>query len=445
MTPDGTSHDLTEAVVGAGVSGCSSARFLRQVFGSGVPIDVYESESVGGTMATAWLNGQEYEMGEEVCPEPGSEGEEVVFEESKWFLVNIVKLLWRYGLDYIRTKGWLDAHMHNFLKIYQLQARAQCSRSAERLLQEAGGLDLAQLTQLSISDALREVGIGQLFLDEMVTPIVRLTYGQDTNVSAFAGMMALTAVHSDLWAVEGGNKLLCSGLLYSAKVNLIKGKVTAITSKRRLLRTGEELLLYELSYEDGPGHGYGLYDIVVVTAGEISGSGGPTVRRQPRVVTLVDGCLNTSSFGRHSPDSLPDSLILTASRSPTTVMATMVTRGVRSLPDPLPQPPCARTWRLLSAEPLTRETLDHLFPSVRAVRQSRWLSGVPNPIAVQRHPSFAVHGHLYRLSPSEGATGTAELAVIWAQNAAMLAHRRWHRGSEREGRSVPRGSLRLEL
>ncbi|GCC39608.1 hypothetical protein chiPu_0023624, partial [Chiloscyllium punctatum] len=208
---------------------------------------------------------------------------------------------------------------------------------------------------------------------------------------------------------------------------------------------GEELLLYELSYEDGPGRGYGLYDIVVVTAGEISGSGVPTVRHQPRVVTLVDGCLNTSSLGHRSRDPPRDSLILTATRSPPTVMAAMVTTSVSSLPDPPPQPPCARTWRLLSAEPLTRETLGHLFPSVRAVRQSQWLSRVPSPIPAQRRPPFAVHGHLYHLRPSEAATGTAELAVIWAKNAAILAHRRWHGGSERGGQSAARRSLRLEL
>ncbi|XP_048449603.1 prenylcysteine oxidase 1-like isoform X2 [Rhincodon typus] len=459
-------------VVGAGISGCSSAQSLRQVFGSGVRIDVYESETVGGTMATDSLNGLEYEMGasalhplnthvKEIARTLGlkavklprallavSDGEEMVFEESEWFLVNAIKLVWRYGLDYFRTKTWLDTYLHKFLKVYQLQAHGQCSGSAGKLLKRAGGPELSQLTQKSIAEALRKAGVSQRFLDEMIAPVMRLTYGQATNVSAFAGMMALLAVQSDLWAVEGGNKLLCSGLLYSAKVNLIKGKVTAITTKRRPLRTGEELVLYEVSYEDTLGDGYGLYDIVVVTAAElpmvISGRGSPPAQHQPRVVTLVDSCLNTSSFGHRAPDPRRAPCILTTSRSHSSILAAVIPVSASSVPHPRPQP-CARPWKVLSSKPLTQEALSRLFPTGHAFRQASWPAQAPYPLSRQQHPPFAVHRHVYHLSSSGGATGTVELAVIWAKNAAQLAHRRWYEGSVRGDRSTAQGSHRLEL
>lgn len=42
------------------------------------------------------------------------------------------------------------------------------------------------------------------------------------------GAVSLAGVQANLWAVEGGNKLVCSGLLKLAKANLIQSQVTSI-------------------------------------------------------------------------------------------------------------------------------------------------------------------------------------------------------------------------
>ena len=51
------------AVVGAGIGGTATAYFLRQEFGVGVKIDVFEPENVGGRLATVKMGDQEYETG----------------------------------------------------------------------------------------------------------------------------------------------------------------------------------------------------------------------------------------------------------------------------------------------------------------------------------------------------------------------------------------------
>ena len=47
--------------------------------------------------------------------------------------------------------------------------------------------------------------------------------------------MALAGAQGTLWSVEGGNKLVCSGLLKLTKANVIHATVTSVT----LQQTGE--------------------------------------------------------------------------------------------------------------------------------------------------------------------------------------------------------------
>lgn len=51
----------------------------------------------------------------------------------------------------------------------------------------------------------------------------------------FPGAMSLAGAQGNLWSVEGGNKLVCSGLLKLAKASVIHATVTSVT----LHTTGE--------------------------------------------------------------------------------------------------------------------------------------------------------------------------------------------------------------
>lgn len=52
-----------KAVVGAGIGGTATAFYLRQEFGPGVKIDVFESGTVGGRLETVKIGEYEYETG----------------------------------------------------------------------------------------------------------------------------------------------------------------------------------------------------------------------------------------------------------------------------------------------------------------------------------------------------------------------------------------------
>jgi len=69
------------AVVGGGISGASTAFFLRQQFGEDAVIDVYEKGEVGGRLATINLDSKLYEAG-------GS-----IIHEKNAYMVNFTNLL----------------------------------------------------------------------------------------------------------------------------------------------------------------------------------------------------------------------------------------------------------------------------------------------------------------------------------------------------------------
>ncbi|XP_051896883.1 prenylcysteine oxidase-like [Pristis pectinata] len=444
------------AVIGAGIGGAAAAHFLRQYFGRDVQIDVYESGTVGGRLAKATISGQDHEIGAATIhplslhikefvqllglkerKHPNNllavyDGEQFVFEESEWFIINFFKLIWRYGFDFLRVKMWLENYQHKFMRIYQYQAQGYSFTTMEKLLQVLGGDNFVQMTKHSIDEALQEVGISQRFIDEMVGSIIRLTYGEGVNVNAFVGMTSLSETESDLWTVEEGNQLICSGLLYSAKVNLIKGKVTSVDAKERPRRNGEVVTVYEVNYLVGPHTDYGAYDIVIVAAPIQSSDPEihfrafsqpidvPRGRYQQKFVTLVEGRLNASFFSYHGAGPFRPTTIGTTVHSGNFILGASVsapvTRGT----------PPARVWKVLSPEPLGEEGLRHLFPSYAAVRQAQWLAH-PRYSPDDRVPPFVLHDQLYHLNAIEWAASTLEMMAIAAKNGALLAHHRWFR------------------
>lgn len=48
-----------------------------------------------------------------------------------------------------------------------------------------------------------------------------------------AGAVSLAGADSGLWAVDGGNKRVCMGLLYNSKSELVPARVTSIAIKSR--------------------------------------------------------------------------------------------------------------------------------------------------------------------------------------------------------------------
>lgn len=57
----------------------------------------------------------------------------------------------------------------------------------ERLLHALGGDEFLWMTNHTLDQAMQGAGFSQHFLNEVVTPIMRVNYGQSVKINAFVG------------------------------------------------------------------------------------------------------------------------------------------------------------------------------------------------------------------------------------------------------------------
>ncbi|XP_028921879.1 prenylcysteine oxidase 1 [Ornithorhynchus anatinus] len=470
------------AVIGAGIGGTSAAYYLRQKFGKDVQIDVFEKGDVGGRLATLEMEGQEYEaggsvihplnlhmkrfvkeLGLSVTPGAGGlmgiyNGETFVFEESSWYVVNVLKILWQYGLQFLRMHMWVEDILDKFMRVYRYQAHEYAFSSVEGLLHALGGDEFTRLLNGTVLEALQKAGFSHKYLHDIVTPAMRVNYGQSANVNGFVGAVSLAGAESGLWSVEGGNKLVCSGLLSASGARLVPGAVTAVEGRTRSGPTGGAPPSYRVAYETAGGPASALYSLVVVAApldrrmANISFVNfSPPVPEFHRhyhqtVATFVRGRLNASLFGRAASGRFPLTEILTTDGPDlfiNSVGAVAPVSGKGAAPAGTAGTPSA-VWKVFSQEPLSEEQRDLLFASYDAVRERRWLA-YPHYRPPEKCPPVVLHDRVYYLSGIEWAASAMEMSAIAAHNAALLAYHRWYGNTEMIDQEGLYEKLRTEL
>ncbi|XP_068561863.1 prenylcysteine oxidase 1 [Cebidichthys violaceus] len=453
------------AVVGAGIGGTSAAFYLRQEFGAGVKIDVFESGDVGGRLATVKIGEYEYETGgavihplnlhmkhfiEKLGIPPRTDvpskmaifdGKELTFEESDWFIINFLRMLWRFGFSFIRMHMWVESVLDKFMRIYQYQQYGYSFSSVDKLLHAMGGDGFLTLLNQTLEETMMGQGFSQVFLNDIVAPIARVNYGQSVRINGFVGAVSLAGADPGLWAVDGGNKRVCSGLLYNSKSELIPARVTSISVKGRPSKTGTTTSFYEVNYVGESGSAHSLYDIVVIATplhqgkSDIAFSGfSPPIpshypgRYHQTVSTLVHGMLNMSYLGTAQPASeFTVSDILTTD-SKDSVINSLASLDPVHIPPGYRRPPASQTkvWKVFSPQPLSQEQLRDIFLSWDSVSETRWLAYPSYRPPHRKTPPFILHDRLYYLNAVEWAASAMEMSAISARNVALLAHHRWH-------------------
>ncbi|XP_053503982.1 prenylcysteine oxidase-like [Ictalurus furcatus] len=450
------------AVVGAGIGGTATAHFLRQHFGPEVRIDVFEKQEVGGRLATVTVNNQAYETGgsiihslnlhmQDFMKQLGlkyrksvagkmavSNGKELVLEETDWYLLDLFRLWWRYGISFIRMQMWVEEIMEKFMRIYKYQAHGYAFSTVDELLNSLGGSGFLNMTRRSLSESLLELGVSQRFIDEVVAPIMWVNYGQNVSIPAFVGAVSLAGAQANLWAVEGGNKLVCSELLKLAKANLIRSQVTTVS-----LQPAGESYQYKLDYTTQAGIASDIYDIVIIASPlqQNVNSGISFLGFEPQlsemtgsyhtmVASIVHGYLNCTYFGFPDPKLFPFTSVLT------TEMADLFFNSVSSIcPVNIStvfrrkQPHEAGVYKVFSPKPLEKDELKTLFKSYYSVQVTDW-KAYPRYGSSQEMPPMILHDGLYYLNGIEWAASAMEMSSVAAKNIALLAYHRWTRQLE---------------
>ncbi|XP_053125094.1 prenylcysteine oxidase 1 [Hemicordylus capensis] len=468
-------------VIGAGIGGTSAAYFLRQKFGKDVLIHVFEKGDVGGRLATINMEGKDYEAGGSIihplnlhmkhfAKDLGLSalhghggllaiynGDEFVFEESSWFVWNFLKLLWYYGLNALRMHMWVEEILDKFMRIYRYQAYDFAFSTNERLLHALGGDNLIHLLNRTIDEAMQKAGFSQKFINEMVTPVMRVNYGQGVNINGFVGAVSLAGADSGLWAIEGGNKLVCKGLLYASKAQLISGTVISLEEKTQQRgRTGGTVKLYEVTYNSTSGLTTELYDIILIATPLQRKIANVTFRNfnppipefsrpyQQSVATFVHGRINTSFFGYPDGSQFHFSSIFTTENpkfffnSIGAVSPVEDKRSAQTMAVGLP------IWKVFSAQPLTKEQINLLFSTHDSVEVKAWLA-YPHYSPPEKCPPVVLHDRMYYVNGIECLASAMEMSAISAKNTALLAYHRWYEKTDKIDQEDLHERLKTEL
>ncbi|KAI3451645.1 hypothetical protein Pfo_008310 [Paulownia fortunei] len=438
-------HSHTVCIVGSGIGGASVAHFLRQYSDPQTigEITIFERNGVvGGRMATVTIAGETFEAGGSILhpknyhvlnytkylnlqvknPKHADDslslgiwdGHKFVYKtlnsNSKLPIVqrivsiaNSIMMLLRYGVfSLFRMSSFVEATVNKFLRYYEGLESRPVFESVEWMLKWAG---LYNLTTRTLGEELVEVGLSPLLIQELVTVITRINYGQSVNISGLAGAVSLAGSGGGLWSVEGGNWQMAAGLINRSDVVLhLHEEIESISY------LGD---VYELNSTKGKSYDCQV-TVVATPLDELNILFNPGISIPPRKLqhthaTFVRGLLNPAYFGLDMLSDIPD-LVGTIESADLPFSSISV----------LKQHEKDMTYKIFSRAPMADDLLDDIF-SVRVETIKINWGAYPHYQAPERYAPFILDGnHLYYVNAFENAASTMETSAVAAENIARL-------------------------
>lgn len=89
---------------------------------------------------------------------------------------------------------WCLMAIFLFKRIYRYQSHDYAFSTVENLLHSLGGDDFLRMLNRTLLETLQKAGFSEKFLDEIVAPVMRVNYGQSTNINGFVGKPRLGSI-----------------------------------------------------------------------------------------------------------------------------------------------------------------------------------------------------------------------------------------------------------
>ncbi|XP_017982372.1 PREDICTED: farnesylcysteine lyase [Theobroma cacao] len=441
----------TVCIVGSGIGGSSVAHFLRHYFHPTPTqpnppiINIFERRSiVGGRMATVSIGGETFEAGASILhpknyhalnytkllglkikPPPSSEdddsmsfgiwdGKKFVFKtlqvDSKFpvvqkivSFVNSFYLFFRYGFSLLKMNSFVESTVDSFLKYYERPETRPVFETVDEMLKWAG---LYNLTTRTLQDELIDIKLCPLLIEELITVITRINYGQSVYVSGLAGAVSLAGSGGGLWSIEGGNWQMAAGLINSSDVSLhLNEEIQSISY------LGE---YYELNSTKGNSYSCDI-TVVATPLDEVNIQFTPSISIPERNLqhthaTFVRGLLNPAYFGLKAVAEIPE--LVGTLEDPDLPFSSISVLKQHYEKD--------ATYKIFSREPMADALLDSIFSARLHTIRINW-GAYPHYEAPEVFAPFILDSqHLYYVNAFENAASTMETSAVAAENVARL-------------------------
>ncbi|KAL3528186.1 hypothetical protein ACH5RR_012842 [Cinchona calisaya] len=439
----------TVCIIGSGIGGSSVAHFLRRYSNSNHydaeigQIRIFERHGiVGGRMATISVAGETFEAGASILhpknyhaleftkllnltikKPPSSmsglslgiwDGHKFVFKtftsnseipivQRFVSLANSVKMFIRYGLSLFRMANFVERTVDRFLKYYNAFESRPVFESVEEMLKWAG---LCNLTTRTLGEELVEAGLSPLLIEELVTVITRINYGQSVSISGLAGAVSLAGAGGSLWSIEGGNWQMAAGLINESNVVLhLHQEIESLSYVAGL---------YELN--SSKGESYRCEVAVIATPlDELNIHFTPSIsiperKLQHTFTTFVRGCLNPKYFGFNMVSVIPELVGTTESSDvPFSSISVLRRHNEKDM-----------TYKIFSRQLMSEELLDQMFSVRNETIKINW-GAYPHYHAPEVFAAVILDSkNLYYVNAFENAASTIETSAVAAENVARL-------------------------
>lgn len=328
---------------------------------------------------------------------------ELPFVDKIVSLVNSVLMFLRYGFSLLRMQTFVESTLDGFMKYYGTLESRPVFETVDEMLQWAG---LYNLTTRTLQEELVDAGLSPLLIQELVTVITRINYGQSVAISGLAGAVSLAGSGGGLWAIEGGNWQMAAGLIDRSDSTLhLNEEIESISY------LGE---YYELNSTKG--NSYACEVAVVATPLDESNIqftpqiSIPNRKLQHTYTTFVRGLLNPGYFGLNSVSEIPE-LVGTIEDPdlPFSSISVLKQHGEKDI-----------TYKIFSRKPMADILLNDIFSVRQETIRIDW-GAYPRYNAPEVFASFILDGrHLYYVNAFENAASTMETSAVAAENIARL-------------------------
>eukprot|EP00246_Nothoceros_aenigmaticus_P002285 TRINITY_DN13116_c0_g1_i1.p1 TRINITY_DN13116_c0_g1~~TRINITY_DN13116_c0_g1_i1.p1 ORF type:complete len:436 (+),score=83.11 TRINITY_DN13116_c0_g1_i1:51-1310(+) len=324
-------------------------------------------------------------------------------------MINTLALLWRYGTSLLKMQNHVTDLLEKWMHFYDEDRLVY--DSVEELLKS---VNLYDTTQNALVDELLARGLSTRLIDELVTMITRINYGQNVSISGLAGAVSLCGSGKDLWAVEGGNWQMAAGIIRFANASLhLHEEVVSVSSTTNSR-------LYMLTTASGQSR---ECDVVVIATplDEVKIAFSPSIelpfrQMQHTFATFVRGIINPGYFGMDSVASMP--ILVGTTEDPALPFSSISVLREYSESD--------KAYKVFSRSELTDEILDQLFRTRSSTITLDW-AAYPHYHAPEKFAPFLLdQGHLYYVNAFENAASTMETTAVAAENVVRLVLSRLH-------------------
>lgn len=317
--------------------------------------------------------------------------------------VNSMRIFFRYGFSLFRMNNFIEDTVNKFMKYYQGIESRPVFGSVEEMLKWAG---LFNLTTRPLEQELLDAGLSPLLIQELVTVITRINYGQSVLISGLAGAVSLAGSGGGLWAVKGGNWQMAAALINNSDVLLhLNEEIESISYLGHY---------YELNTTEGKSYGCEV-TVVATPLDELDIQFHPEIsipkrKLQHTYTTFIRGLLNHSYFGLDSVADIPD---LVGTIEVPIVPFTCISVLKKYNADDM-------TYKMFSRKPMTEELLDKIFSVRNETIKINW-AAYPQFHAPETFAPFILDDqHLYYVNAFENAASTMETSAVSAENIARL-------------------------